>query len=123
MGAERRLLEEPRHELVAFDVVNILLLQRAFPASEAEAERSIRTPLITIIILCHHFLSQDSLNLELFAFAELILPPREAHQANARCARDQTSKPSGNNINKIHAQCLLRTEPRQTARQTAHAPH
>lgn len=33
MGAERRLFEESRNEPVIFDVVNVLLLERAFPAA------------------------------------------------------------------------------------------
>lgn len=32
VGAERRLLEEPRHELVVFDQVNILLFERSLAA-------------------------------------------------------------------------------------------
>lgn len=45
---ECRLLEEPRHEFVILDIVDILLLERAFPA--ARPETSFRVDVRRIIV-------------------------------------------------------------------------
>lgn len=56
MGTERRLLEEPRHELVVLHEVNILLLEGTLPASQAErlVDLQLTTTIVTIIFFLRH---------------------------------------------------------------------
>lgn len=50
---ERRLLEESRYKVVVFDVVNILLFERAFAAPQLEAE--FRVQIVGIVdAVVHH---------------------------------------------------------------------
>lgn len=56
MGAERRLLEEPRHKFMIFYEVNILLLQGTFAAPQTKTfpRFQITRTIVTIIFLVRH---------------------------------------------------------------------
>lgn len=54
MGTERGLLEKPRNESVIFDIIDVFLLERAFPTPQSKSQLAVNIPEILVAFVLGH---------------------------------------------------------------------